>query len=64
MPPAERRDIVDKIWDEFADRDLELTPKQAIELDCRLADHQARPNEVVSWEEIRAGADAKYRRKP
>src|ERR1035441_4200741 len=41
MPSAERREIIEKIWDEFADRDLELTPKQAAELDRRLAEHQA-----------------------
>jgi putative addiction module component (TIGR02574 family) len=64
MPPAERREVVEKIWDEFADRDLELTPKQAAELDRRLADHQARPNEVVSWDEVKAASEAKYRRKP
>jgi len=36
MPSAERREIIEKIWDEFADRELELTPKQAAELDLGL----------------------------
>ena len=63
MPPAERREVVEKIWEEFADRDLELTPKQAAELDRRLADHQARPAEIVSWEEMKAATEAKYRPK-
>lgn len=62
LPPAERREIVEKIWDEFADRDLALTPAQAVELDRRLADHQANPHDVESWEEMKAATEAKYRR--
>lgn len=61
LPPAERRQVVEKIWDEFADRDLALTPKQADELDRRLADHQARPDDVVSWSEVKAANETKYR---
>ena len=63
MPPAERRAVVGKIWEEFADSDLELTPKQATELDRRLSDHQARPDEVVSWDDMKASTEARYRRK-
>jgi putative addiction module component (TIGR02574 family) len=63
LPPAERREAVEKIWDEFADRDLELSPQQAVELDRRLAEHQARPDEVVSWNEVKAATEAKYRGK-
>src|ERR1035438_6646931 len=39
MPSAERREIIEKIWDEFADRELELTPKQAAEMDHRSEEH-------------------------
>ncbi len=62
MPPTERREIVGKIWDEFADCDLALTPAQAAELDRRIADHQADPNDVVSWDEMKAATEAKHRR--
>jgi putative addiction module component (TIGR02574 family) len=61
MPAAERRQVVEKIWEEFGDRDLELTAEQANELDRRLAEHQATPGNVVSWEEIKRATDAKYR---
>ena len=60
MPSAERREIFEKIWDEFADRDLELTPKQAAELDRRQAEHRAAPNDVVSWNRVKAATEAKY----
>jgi len=63
MPSAERREVIEKIWDEFADRDLELTPKQAAELDRRLAEHRADPNDVVPWNSVKAATEAKYRGK-
>jgi putative addiction module component (TIGR02574 family) len=63
LPPAERREVVEKIWDEFADRDLELTPKQAAELDRRLDDHRANPNDVVPWNEIKIATETKHGRK-
>jgi putative addiction module component (TIGR02574 family) len=63
LPPAERREVIEQIWDEFADGDLELTPAQVAELDRRLAEHQANPNDVVSWSEIKATTEAKHGRK-
>jgi putative addiction module component (TIGR02574 family) len=64
MPAAERPEVVGKIWAEFADQDLGLTPVQAAELDRRLAEHQAHPADVVPWNEIKAATEAKYGRKP
>jgi putative addiction module component (TIGR02574 family) len=60
LSPAERRGIVGKIWDEFADDALELTQDQGEELDRRLAEHLARPHEVVSWMEIKGATEAKH----
>ncbi|MEY2878714.1 MAG: putative addiction module component [Verrucomicrobiota bacterium] len=64
MPPAERRNVVGKIWAEFSETELELSPRQAAELDRRLQEHTARPEDVVPWSEIRAATEAKYARKP
>lgn len=64
LPPAERREIVAKIWDEFADRDFELTPAQAAELDRRMVDHEVRPEKVVSWDEIKSSTLTKYGPRP
>jgi putative addiction module component (TIGR02574 family) len=61
MPAAERRQVVEKIWEEFGGHDLELTTEQARELDRRLAEHQSTPGNVVSWEEMKRASDAKYR---
>jgi putative addiction module component (TIGR02574 family) len=63
MPSAERQEVIEKIWSEFADRDSELTTKQAAELDSRLAEHRAAPNDVVSWNRVKAAAEARYRGK-
>lgn len=63
LPEAERRELVGKIWDEFADRDLEPTPRQMAEIDRRLADHRENPNDVVGWQEMKAATESKLRRK-
>lgn len=64
LSPAERREAVGKIWEEFADQDLELTAAQGAELDRRLAEHQANPDDVVPWNSIKAETEAKFGRKP
>jgi putative addiction module component (TIGR02574 family) len=48
--------------DEFADRDLGLTPKQAAELERRLAEHRTDPDAIASWAEIKAATETKYGR--
>jgi putative addiction module component (TIGR02574 family) len=61
---AERLDLIEDIWDSIADmpEQLPLTEAQKQELDRRLAAHQANPNEVIPWEEIKAQAEARLRR--
>jgi len=39
-----------------------LPIQQAAELDCRLADHQANPSDVVPWNEIKTATEAKHGR--
>ena len=55
LPLPQRVEIVEKLWDSIAaDADhLPLTPKQAEELDRRLAWHEAHPEEGSRWEEVR-----------
>jgi putative addiction module component (TIGR02574 family) len=50
--------LVQAIWDEIAvDREAaELTEEQRQELDRRLADYEAKPEEVVPWQTIEAGS--------
>ena len=39
-----------------------LTPAQRSELERRLADHEARPDDVVSWEEVKTSLDERLRK--
>jgi putative addiction module component (TIGR02574 family) len=53
-----------EIWDSIATEPhaLLLTEAQREELQRRLADCEANPNDVVSWEQIRDEALARFRR--
>lgn len=58
---AERLLLVEALWDSIA-ADTELTDAQRVELDRRLADHEAYPDEVVSWEEVQSTISARLNR--
>ena len=59
----EQIELVEAIWDGIVSRGAAppLTEAQKIELDRRLADHLANPNDVVPWSEVKAAALAKIR---
>jgi putative addiction module component (TIGR02574 family) len=52
----DRIDIVQAIWDSIAAEQAypDLTEAQQEELDRRIADHEANPDNVLTWEEIKA----------
>jgi putative addiction module component (TIGR02574 family) len=56
--------LVQAIWDEIAaDREsAELTEEQREELDRRLADDEANPEDVVPWETIKAEARSRAKK--
>lgn len=58
---AERLLLVEALWDSIA-ADTQLTDAQRVELDRRLADHEAYPDEVVSWEEVQSSIAARLNR--
>jgi putative addiction module component (TIGR02574 family) len=51
----ERIALVEEIWDSIAadSAAIPLTTPQRDELDRRLADHVANPDDVVSWDDIK-----------
>ncbi len=59
----EQIELVEAIWDGIVSRDAapSLTAAQKTELDRRLADHLANPNDVIPWSEVKAAALAKIR---
>jgi putative addiction module component (TIGR02574 family) len=60
----EQIELVEAIWDGIVSRDAAppLTLAQKAELDRRLADHLANPEDVVPWSEVKAAALAKIGR--
>jgi hypothetical protein len=63
LSPEQRREVIGRIQEEFGGFEPELTPVQAAELDWRLEEHAARPDDVVHWSRIKAETEAKYSRK-
>lgn len=59
----EQIELVEAIWDGIVSRGgaPSLTETQKTELDRRLSDHLAHPNDVVPWSEVKAAALANIR---
>ena len=57
----EQIELVEAIWDGIVSRGAipSLTESQKTELDHRLADHLANPDDVIPWSEVKAAALAK-----
>ncbi len=51
-------ELVEALWDEIAKRNAAPPPTaaQKTELDRRVTDHEAHPDDVVSWNEAKASA--------
>ena len=60
----EQIELVEAIWYGIVSRDAapSLTDAQMTELDRRLADHHANPDDVIGWDEVKAAALAKIKR--
>lgn len=59
----EQIELVEAIWDGIVSRGAApaLTEAQKIELDRRLADHLAHPDDAIPWSEVKAAAIAKIK---
>ena len=60
----ERLALVEDLWDGIAGESaaMSLTDVQRAELDRRLADHEANPNDVVPWKDVKASITARLTR--
>ena len=57
----ERIELVEEIWDSIAEA-TPLTEAQRRELDRRLQDHEANPDDVLPWEVVKASITARLER--
>jgi putative addiction module component (TIGR02574 family) len=57
LPAKDRIELAMALWDSLTDEEREaelvLTPEQEAELDRRLAEHLANPDNAIPWEEVR-----------
>jgi putative addiction module component (TIGR02574 family) len=63
-PVEDRIRLVNELWDRLVDQGHapELTDAMKAELDRRLAEDDAAPDDVVAWEEVKAQALVRLRR--
>ena len=64
MSVEDRTALATAIWDSSAaeSRPPLLTETQRQELERRLADHAANPDDVIPWEQVKAQALARFQR--
>ena len=55
LSAAEKFELLDVLWESLEADDLSLTNAQRDELDHRMALYERNPDEVIPWEEVRAG---------
>lgn len=56
-------ELVETLWDEIVGRNVlpPVTEAQKFELDRRLADHEAHPDDVIPWSDVKATAQDRIR---
>ncbi len=57
----ERLALVEELWDSIAGA-TPVTDAQRTELDRRLAEHKAHPEDVVTWEQVKESITARLKR--
>ena len=55
LSAAEKFELLDALWESLEADELTLTDAQRDELEFRLGQYECNPDEVVPWEQVRAG---------
>jgi putative addiction module component (TIGR02574 family) len=61
LSPAERLDLLEQLWDSLSDEAVPTTDAQRTELDRRLRDHEANPDDVLPWEAVKASISSRLK---
>ena len=63
LPSEEQIELAQSLWDEATQcSDNDLSPEEASVIDEGLREHEANPDDVVPWEEVKASLDAKSKK--
>lgn len=54
LSPADRLELIGKVWDTLSPDDLPVTEGEQKLLDARLADMEAHPDDQSPWPEVKA----------
>lgn len=54
LNPADRLELISKVWDTLLPEDLPVTGAERELLDARLADMEAHPDDQSPWPEVKA----------
>ena len=54
LSPADRLELIGKVWDTLSPEDLHVTDAERALLDARLADMEAQPDDQSPWPEVKA----------
>lgn len=54
LSAAEKFELLDVLWESLEADGVSLTDAQRDELDHRLTQYERNPDEVISWEQVRA----------
>ena len=55
LSAAEKFELIDALWESLEADEISLTDSQRDELDYRIAQYERNPDEVIPWEQVRAG---------
>ena len=55
LSAAEKFELLDELWESLEADELALFDAQRAELDYRIGLYERNPDEVVPWEQVRAG---------
>jgi putative addiction module component (TIGR02574 family) len=55
LSPAEKVELLDKLWESLEADSVSLTDAQRAELDYRIARNEQNPSNVIPWEQVKAG---------
>ena len=55
LPTEEKVELIDKLWESIGRAEFELSDAQRAELDRRIADYEAHPDDTYSVDEVLEG---------